>query len=65
MEVILNGEPHSVDQTCTIEQLINTLQLDGKFAMEVNQIIIPRSEFSDTKLCPGDKIEIVQAIGGG
>lgn len=65
MEVLLNGDPHSIDQSCTIENLITNLNLDGKFAVEVNQNIIPRSKYLDTELHAGDKIEIVQAIGGG
>ena len=65
MEVILNGEPHSLDPSTSIESLINSLQLDGKFAIELNQTIVPRSEFTNTQLQHGDKIEIVQAIGGG
>lgn len=65
MEVLLNGDPHSVNQNWTIENLITSIELDGKFAIEINQNIIPRSEFPNTKLSAGDKIEIVQAIGGG
>lgn len=65
MEVILNGELHSLDKACSIDTLINTLQLDGKYAIELNQAIVPRSEFSITQLKPGDNIEIVHAIGGG
>jgi len=65
MEVLLNGDPYSIDQNSTIENLIARLQLDGKFAIEINQHIIPRSEFPNTTLSSGDKIEIVEAIGGG
>ena len=65
MEVLLNGDPHSIDQTYTIEYLIVSLKLDGKFAIEVNQNIIPRSNYNNTQLHPGDNIEIVRAIGGG
>jgi len=65
MEVLLNGEPHSIDQACTIENLITSLELYGKFAIEINQDIIPRSEYPGTQLHAGDIIEIVQAIGGG
>lgn len=65
MEVLLNGEPYNIDHTCTIEHLIKSLQLEGKFAIEINQNIIPRSKFLETELLAGDKIEIVQAIGGG
>jgi sulfur carrier protein len=65
MEVLVNGDPHSISQSCTIEHLITNLELDGKFAIEVNQNIIPRSEYANTPLHSGDNIEIVQAIGGG
>lgn len=65
MEVLVNGDPHSIEQACTLDKLITNLQIAGKFAIEVNQNIIPRSEYPDTKLHAGDKIEIVEAIGGG
>ena len=65
MEVILNGESYALEQACNIDKLVDTLQLEGKFAIEVNQTIVPRSEFTNTQLQAGDKIEIVQAIGGG
>ena len=65
MEVILNGESYALEQACNIDKLVDTLQLEGKFAIEVDQTIVPRSEFTNTQLQAGDKIEIVQAIGGG
>ncbi len=65
MEIILNGDPRSIEQSCTIESLIVSLELDGKFAIEINKIIIPRSEYPSTRLRAGDDIEIVNAIGGG
>ncbi len=65
MQVLLNGDPHSLEQDYTIEELIGNLDIDGKFAVEINQNIIPRSQYSSTQLKPGDNIEIVQAIGGG
>lgn len=65
MDLLLNGEPFSVGQTQTVADLIASLDLDGKFAIELNQTIIPRSEYTNTTLHAGDKIEIVEAIGGG
>ncbi|GJM04063.1 MAG: hypothetical protein DHS20C09_00540 [marine bacterium B5-7] len=65
MEVIVNGDPCIIDQDLTIAKLVSTLNLDGKFAVEINQHIIPRSEYQNTALHPGDNIEVVQAIGGG
>lgn len=65
MEVTLNGDPCTIVKDLTIAKFVTTLSLEGKFAIEINQNIIPRSEYSQTPIHPGDNIEIVQAIGGG
>ena len=66
MIIILNGENKQVDSGTNIEQLLNIIGLSNKkLAVEVNEHIVPRSEFSETPLKDSDKIEIVQAIGGG
>jgi sulfur carrier protein len=65
MEVTLNGDPCTIVKDLTISKFITTLGLEGKFAIEINQHIIPRSEYSHTPIHLGDNIEIVQAIGGG
>ncbi|MBL1141949.1 MAG: sulfur carrier protein ThiS [Proteobacteria bacterium] len=65
MNILLNGDQHSIRQNSTIKDLVTNLQLEGKYAIEINQNIIPRSEYLKTELRAGDKIEIVQAIGGG
>ena len=65
MEVILNGSSHSITAISTVNDLINELELEGKFAIEINKTIIPRSEYASTPINTGDTIEIVQAIGGG
>ena len=42
------------------------LELGGqRFAIEVNQRVIPRTEHANYALQANDKIEIVRAIGGG
>jgi sulfur carrier protein len=33
--------------------------------MEINQEIVPRSQYAQTALQSNDKIEVVHAIGGG
>ncbi len=65
MEVTLNGNSQSITDFCTLNDLVFELELEGKYAVEINQIIIPRSKYASTKIQPGDSIEIVQAIGGG
>jgi sulfur carrier protein len=45
---------------------LQDLGLTGKrLALEINQEIVPRSSFDTCMLHAGDRVEIVQAIGGG
>ncbi len=62
----LNGKPHQYNAGTTVDDLITRLQLqDKRLAVEINQQIIPRSTFNQHALSDGDRVEIVQAIGGG
>jgi|TARA_B100000959_G_C14515259_1_gene433044 thiamine biosynthesis protein ThiS len=65
MEVLINGSPYSIENNCSVNTLIKELELNGKYAIEINQYIIPRSQYNSKKINSGDKVEIVQAIGGG
>ncbi len=65
MKLILNGKTISIDEPHYLDGFIGQLGLKGKFAIELNQTVIPHSEYSTTRLKSGDMIEIVQAIGGG
>lgn len=66
MDITLNGELTQVTSGHTLSQLATSLGLQGKrYAIEVNQEIVPRSEHDHYQVQAGDKIEIVTAIGGG
>jgi sulfur carrier protein len=65
MEVILNGDKLTLDQPCTVSELLDKLELSGRIAVELNHQIVPRSEFANRIISDGDRIEIVRAIGGG
>jgi sulfur carrier protein len=67
MQLIINGKPRSFEATSfSVANLVTTLELEGKrLAIECNGEIVPRSQFAETKLADGDKLEIVGAVGGG
>ena len=66
MDILLNGSEFKVEEQSTVLTLIDQLGLAGKrYAIELNKEIIPRSLHAETSLQAGDKIEVVQAIGGG
>ncbi|MCG5514470.1 MULTISPECIES: sulfur carrier protein ThiS [Ectothiorhodospira] len=66
MDIIVNGETRQLPEPPTATALVEALGLTGRrLAMEVNGELLPRSRFDAHRLAPGDRIEIVQAIGGG
>jgi sulfur carrier protein len=65
LTITLNGAATGVDAT-TLAELVASLGLAGKrIAVERNGEIVPRSRYADTPLAPGDRLEIVGAVGGG
>jgi len=66
MHIRLNGEDRTIEYAATLAQLVEQLGLAGKrIAVEVNDELVPRSEHAQHRLQAGDRVEIVQAIGGG
>ena len=65
MRIEVNGE-HREMESGTILDLVETLGLNPKtVAVERNLEIVPRSLHGETALADGDRIEIVQLVGGG
>ncbi|MDX1655330.1 MAG: sulfur carrier protein ThiS [Candidatus Competibacteraceae bacterium] len=66
MQIFVNDKTMEVEDGLTAAGLIERLGLaDKRLAMEINLSIIPRSALAEHRLQPGDRIEIVHAIGGG
>lgn len=65
MHVTVNGNPMTLPEDYTITHLIDQLAVKGRFAIEVNEAIVPRSQYESYTLQSGDRIEVVHAIGGG
>lgn len=66
MHVIINGKNHEIKENETLTELVELLQLSGKFvAVERNKKLVPRTKFAETLLNEGDILEIVTLVGGG
>ncbi|MET3837457.1 thiamine biosynthesis protein ThiS [Brevundimonas sp. UYEF29] len=64
-QIHLNGEPRQV-QADNILALVEELSLDPrKVAVERNLEIVPKSLHAVTPVAAGDRIELVQFVGGG
>lgn len=66
MKLIINGEEKSFDTALTLASLIAQMGMKpDRVAAELNREIVPRSDWPDTQLSDGDRLEIVQFVGGG
>ncbi len=66
LPVSVNGELRSVPSGATVESLISLLGLGGKrCAVAVNRSVVPRSTWARAALAAGDRVEILEAVGGG
>ncbi len=64
--IVVNGEKRAVPAGHTLAALVRELDLEGRrVAVEVNEEIIPRSQYKEQVLNGGDRVEVVAAIGGG
>lgn len=65
MRIQVNGDTREVAAR-TVLALVEELGFDvRKVAVERNLAIVPRSLHADTALEDGDRIELVQFVGGG
>ncbi len=66
MQIFLNGAETEIAEDLTTQRLIEELGLqDRRIAVEINQELVIRSAFATHRIQPGDRVEIIQAIGGG
>ena len=66
IKIVINGEEQLIDEGKNLDQLLDILELEKRsIAIELNLNLIPKSEWLNNVLRDGDKIEIVQFVGGG
>ena len=64
----VNGEAHTFADHApfTLAALIESLSMKpDRVAVELNRDIVPRDRWPETLLNDGDRLEIVQFVGGG
>ena len=65
VKVILNGK-HKRLESNKLSDLISISNLENKrFAIEINNEIVPKSQHDSFLITNQDRIEIVEAVGGG
>jgi sulfur carrier protein len=66
MKVQINGEDRDFDDSLPLAALVEQLGLKAdRVAVELNRNIVPRAQWAETRVSEGDRLEIVQFVGGG
>ena len=66
MRLIVNGAPHEHHGAGTLVSLLRELGANGdRVATMLNDEIIGKGARSHTKLCDGDRVEVLIFAGGG
>jgi len=66
IQIILNGKPHNIKEKTNIISLLETLSLsEKKVAIEINEEVVSRDNYTKKILSAKDRVEIVHFIGGG
>ena len=64
--IYINGQKKLVNSDKNLEQILKSMKITNKFfAIEVNKIVIPKSNYKKRIICENDVIEVLELIGGG
>ena len=66
LRIHVNGESRTLRAGASVAELVGLLGLGGrKLAVAVNHDVVPRAQHALHRLCEGDRVEILEAVGGG
>jgi sulfur carrier protein len=66
MKIIVNQKSLVLDDQISIERLLVELSVSTEYmAIEVNEVIVPKSEYTKYLLKENDIVEVINAVGGG
>ena len=65
-QILVNGEARPLPEGGALTALIGELELTGKrVAVAINREVVPRSTHATCVIAAGDRVEILEAVGGG
>ena len=68
MQLTVNGQMRSVADASTLADLLTAMNLCPEqkgIAIAVNAEVIARAMWATTRLCNGDRVDIIHAVQGG
>lgn len=66
ISIVVNGKNMSIEKDTNLYELIEFLKISDKvMAAAVNMNIVKKDEWENYKLQEGDKVELLNFVGGG
>tara|TARA_B100001121_G_scaffold293712_1_gene296560 strand:- start:244 stop:459 length:216 start_codon:yes stop_codon:yes gene_type:complete len=66
IQIYINGKKKNINSNCNLINILEAYSLKNKMvAVEINQEVIPKSNYKTKKINKNDRIEILELIGGG
>jgi thiamine biosynthesis protein ThiS len=66
VRITVNGESHDLETSVSVDELLRSLRVAAaRVAVEINEEVVPRATYPQRRVVAGDRVEIVQFVGGG
>ena len=66
MNIKINGEDFTVEDLASITQIIEKLEIKDKvLAVAQNGVVVKKDKWDSTQVEDGDKLELLEFVGGG
>jgi sulfur carrier protein len=66
VEFELNGASERAEAGLSVKELLARFGLAGRrVAVAINTEVVPRSRYELVRIREGDRVEVIQAVGGG
>jgi len=65
LSISVNGERCRIPAGSTVRSLLQQLAISGRVAVAIDREVVPRSQHAQRQLRDGDRVEILEAVGGG
>ena len=68
MNVVLNGQPRDLPDGATVADAVSASGMPALargVAVAVDREVVPRSQWTETALADGQRVEVLEAVQGG
>ncbi|MGZ8217738.1 sulfur carrier protein ThiS [Methylomagnum sp.] len=65
MQITINQKTFDLPEGATLTQALEAFGATPPFAVAINLNFVHRHQYGETRLQPGDRMEIVQPVAGG